>query len=486
VPVLDLQGGHRATVLVTFPAALVEGKARRQALSVLGVGLLVLVLGTAALVAALSVSLTRPLARLIQRLQEMRGGSDLSRRVALPAGGDLRQLAEAFNGLLGDLQETTVSRGELAEAMRVLERTEERYRRLVETAPSAILVDCGDRLVFVNPAGARLLGAGRPEELLGLPLLPFVHPESRPALEEHERALLGGAAQAQGPELKLLRLDGVQRQVEVTAIAFDYADRPAVQLVMRDVTEHRAMQAQLVATGRLISLGTMAQGMAHEINNPLTSVVSGLQFLGAELRDLADRLPPERLEELRSAVADALQGATRVRQLVSDLQAYSRDQVLLDAVELEPVLELAASMASSQLRDRARFVKAYPPLPRVLGNEARLGQVFLNLLLNAALAIAPGRPEANEVRLEARLDGPWVEVEVRDSGAGIPADVRGRIFDPFFTTRATGEGSGLGLFVAHGLLKGMGGRIRFESQPGAGTSFFVALPLAAPAQDPAA
>jgi len=480
VPILDPRGAHQATVLVVFPAALVEGKARRMALSTLGVGLLVLALGAAALVAALSASLTKPLARFIQSVERMHGDADPSRRLTLPPGGDLRRLGDAFNRLLADLQETTVSRAELAQAMRVLERTEERYRRLVETAPSGILVDCGDRLVYVNPSGLQLLGARRPEELLGLPFLRFVHPESRAPVEAHVRALLAGGAPAPVPEVRLVRLDGVIRQVELTSIAFDYAGAPAVQLVLRDVTEHRAMQAQLVATGRLASLGTMARGMAHEINNPLTGVISGLQFLAADLGEVAAQLPPERLEDWRSAVEDALLGATRVRRLIGDLQAYSRDQVLLDAVDLARVLELAASMASSQLRDRARLVKAYGPLPRVVGNEARLGQVFLNLLLNAAQAIPAGLPGDNEVRLEATVDDGWVEVEIRDSGCGIPAGVRDRIFDPFFTTRGVGEGAGLGLFVAHGLVKGMGGRIRFDSHAGGGTSFFVALAVAGP------
>ncbi|HYD43126.1 MAG TPA: HAMP domain-containing sensor histidine kinase [Anaeromyxobacter sp.] len=240
--------------------------------------------------------------------------------------------------------------------------------------------------------------------------------------------------------------------------------------------EQGPTRAQLLAAARLASLGAMARGMAHEINNPLTSVVSGLQHVASELRDLGALLPADRLDDLRSAVADAQQGARRVRALVGALQAFSRDPGRTQAVELPRVLDLAAGLAAGQLRNRARLVKEYGELPPVAGDEAPLGQVFLNLLLNAAQAIPEGSPGGHEVRIRARPDAAGVEVEIRDTGEGIGEAARARIFEAFYTTR-DGEGRGLGLFVSRGLVEAMGGRLRFESAAGRGSSFFVQLPF---------
>ncbi len=478
VPVIDVRGAHQASVVVVFPAAVITGKALRIAVTNLAVGLLFLVLGATGLAAVLSAQVTRPLSRLIQALQDLRRGRDLSRPVAVPAQGDMRRLAETFNGLLQDLQQTTVSKAELEEALRVLARAEDRFRRLVVSSPSAIFVDCADQLVFANPTGLRLLGARGQEELRRLPFMDFVHPDSRRTLRDHFRSLGEGAEVFQARDVKLVRRDGAVLQVEVTGIALDYDGTPAVQLVVHDVTERWAMQAQLVTAGRLAAVGTMARGVAHEINNPLTYVLSGLQFVAEDLKDLGQHLPPDRLAELEAAIADARRGADQVRYIVSDLQAYSRDRDRLEAVQLEHALDLAASMASNHVRDRARLIKDYGGIPPVWANEARLGQVFLNLLVNAAQAIPEGRPDQNTIRVSARVQDGSALVEVKDSGCGIPLQIRERIFDPFFTTKAVGEGIGLGLFIADGIVKGMGGQIRFDSEQGKGSTFFVTLPLA--------
>jgi signal transduction histidine kinase len=240
--------------------------------------------------------------------------------------------------------------------------------------------------------------------------------------------------------------------------------------------EQGPTRAQLLEIARLASLGAMVRGMAHEINNPLTSVVSGLQHVSTELRELGGLLPADRLDDLRSAVADAQQGAGRVRSLVGALQAFSRDPGRIQAVELPRVLDLAAALTAGALRNRARLVKEYRELPPVAGAEAPLGQVFLNLLLNAAEAIPEGTPGAHEVRMHARPDAAGVEVEIRDTGEGIAEAARARIFEPCYTTRA-GAGRGLGLFLSRGLVEAMGGRLRFESTAGRGSAFFVQLPF---------
>ncbi|HYD43175.1 MAG TPA: ATP-binding protein [Anaeromyxobacter sp.] len=479
-PILDFRGARQASVVVVVPASVVAAKARQMAISDLGVALLFVALGMIALVAALSALVTHPLAKLIHRLNEMRHGTDLSRRLAVPATGDIGRLAGAFNGLLEELQRTTVSKEELERAMAVLREAEERYRRLVITSPSAIFVDRGDGLVFVNSSALALLGAAREEHLHGRRMLELVHPDSRGLVEEHLHSLRSGAQTFRARDVKLVRLDGALLDVELTGIAFAYDGAPAAQLVVHDLTERKAMQAQLVAAGRLASLGALARGVAHEINNPLSYVISGLDQVATDLAELSATVPDGRLEETMAALADARHGANQVRYIVNDLQVFSRDRDRLEPVEIHRSLDLAVKMASSHIRYRARLVKDYAAaVPRVMANEARLGQVFVNLLVNAGQALPEGRPEENEVRVVTRVDEDGrAVVEVQDTGCGIPAEIRDRIFDPFFTTKQVGAGTGLGLFISHGIVKAMGGEIAIESEVGRGTRVRVVIPVA--------
>jgi CheY-like chemotaxis protein len=171
-----------------------------------------------------------------------------------------------------------------------------------------------------------------------------------------------------------------------------------------------------------------------------------------------------------------------VRAIVGDLKLFSRaEEERTVSVELTHVLDSAARMAWNEVRHRARFVREYGRLPLVLGSEARLGQVFLNLIVNAAQAIPEGHVDDHEIRLCAReLPSKQVLVEVHDTGSGIAEHLVGRIFDPFFTTKPPGIGTGLGLAICHRIVTSLGGRIDVESQPGRGTVVRVTLAAAEP------
>ncbi|HVG59377.1 MAG TPA: two-component regulator propeller domain-containing protein [Hyalangium sp.] len=248
----------------------------------------------------------------------------------------------------------------------------------------------------------------------------------------------------------------------------------------------RATQAQLVQAGKMAAVGTLAAGVGHEINNPLSYIISNLEHSCDELEALA-RLAEgseplhERLREVQQVLREALLGSDRVRRIVRDLKTFSRqDEDTRGPVDLRAVLDSAAKMAAGELRPRAQLVRDYSPdVPPVEGNEARLAQVLLNLLINAAQALPEGKPEQNEVRLVLKRGGEGhVVAEVRDTGSGIPPEVIGRIFDPFFTTKPVGVGTGLGLALCHAFISSMGGRIEVESQVGRGTLFRVTLPAA--------
>jgi len=245
----------------------------------------------------------------------------------------------------------------------------------------------------------------------------------------------------------------------------------------RDVSDRKRAEA----AQRLASVGTLAAGVAHEINNPLTYVASNLAFVG----DLLGRLrgAPSAggdVAEAETAVREALEGARRVRNIVRDLKFVSRAP---DArrVEVDVVSEVRAAINLSQneIKHRARLVTRLESVPTVLSSEGQLGQVFVNLLVNAAQAIPEGHPSENEVRISTRMDeGGWTVVEVSDTGAGIPPALRARIFEPFFTTKTVGTGTGLGLSICHGIVTSIGGEIEVESESLQGTTFRVRLPPA--------
>jgi CheY-like chemotaxis protein/two-component sensor histidine kinase len=186
------------------------------------------------------------------------------------------------------------------------------------------------------------------------------------------------------------------------------------------------------------------------------------------------------VEEVGDALGEARQGAERVRNIVRDLRVFARgDEETRGPVVLRRVLDSSINMAWNEIRHRARLVKDYGDVPVVDGNESRLGQVFLNLLLNAAHAIAEGETERNEIRVRTRVQAPGrVVVEVQDTGRGISEENKARIFDPFFTTKAAGEGTGLGLWICQGILATLGGEIAVESEEGKGALFRVTLPAA--------
>jgi signal transduction histidine kinase len=241
----------------------------------------------------------------------------------------------------------------------------------------------------------------------------------------------------------------------------------------------RATQEQLLFTDRLATVGRLAANVRHEINNPLAYILSNLGYIHKELEKRTQTTSPE-LRDLLEAATAAHEGADRVRLIVQELGMLSRpDDVALGPVELGAVVHSAIKLAARELLNRARIVEECDGVPWVWANGPRLGQVVINLLINAAHAITPGKPAENEVRVVARDSGAGrVLLEVKDTGCGIPPENLGRIFEPFFTTKPLGEGTGLGLSVCQTIITSMGGTIEVESEVGRGSTFRITLPLA--------
>jgi signal transduction histidine kinase len=246
--------------------------------------------------------------------------------------------------------------------------------------------------------------------------------------------------------------------------------------------ELRQTQKRLLATDRLASLGRLTAGVAHEINNPLAYMLSNLSYVTEELHSLADkgeRFTGERARDILAALDETLSGSNRVRDIVRDLKLFARSPTdQLAPLDLHALLDSCVNMVWGELKHRARLVKDYGQVPLLHGNESRLAQVFLNLLINASQALPPEGGEPSEVRIVTRHEEGVVMVSVRDTGMGIREEHLGRLFDPVFTTKPASEGTGLGLSICHGIVTSLGGHITVESQPGRGSTFRVFLPVA--------
>jgi signal transduction histidine kinase len=241
----------------------------------------------------------------------------------------------------------------------------------------------------------------------------------------------------------------------------------------------RASRQRLAAADRMAALGTLASGIAHEINNPLTYVIANLQTLAEQLPASSDRAA----RELADVVAEALDGAERIRKLVKQVQMVSPGQHAehLTTVALREVLRGALSLTENQIRHRARLICDLDQNLYVRGDRERIQQMFVNLLLNAVQAIPEGRASENEIRVSVHaLPGQNAAlVQIADTGIGIPLDVQERVFQPFFTTKPIGQGTGLGLSICRGIATALGGQISFQSEPAAGSTFRVTLPTTA-------
>ena len=357
---------------------------------------------------------------------------------------------------------------------------------LHSVADAVITVDLAGNVSFMNPVAERLTGV-KLQDALGRPARSIVWLDpTQPspldqALEERKTTHI--------QEFQLTNGAGVNRVMsDSTAPVIDEGQLLGAVMVFRDVTEQRLLQKKLELADRLASLGTMAAGVAHELNNPLAVIVANAELVGEEMTRLLSALRQghmpgtemlQRLGEAVEAQAEIQAAATAVGGIVADLKTFIRPaQQATGEADVSRAIAWAIRATSHEFQDRARIVIEAGAVPPVAIDEAKLGQVLVNLLLNAAHALPPGNVDANTVAVTARPGPAEVVIEVRDSGAGMAPEVLKRVFEPFFTTKSVGAGIGLGLSICHGLVVSAGGDIQVESRVGEGSVFRVVLPVA--------
>ncbi len=265
------------------------------------------------------------------------------------------------------------------------------------------------------------------------------------------------------------------------SFAFEWTRGAALNELKSSETHRRRTEQEmaLLRADRMASMGQLAAGVAHEINNPLAYVVANCDFIRGSLE--RGETPDDDWHE---AVNETLEGAERIQRIVRELKAFTRvdAEQELATVSLASVLERSLKFAKPELKQRARVREALADVGSVEADAVRLSQVFVNLLVNAAHAL---QDRDGTIDVGVKREGDRVVAYVRDDGPGIPPDVLERVFDPFFTTKPVGEGTGLGLPVSRGIVESMGGELRLESEVGRGTTVFVDLPLATPEPDAA-
>ena len=359
-------------------------------------------------------------------------------------------------------------------AQEAARRSDTSFRRLVEASPDLVIVHAEGCVVYANPAALQGLGCASIDELEGEHLLDLVRAGDREMVRMEETGEFDlNDLHATLQEVGLMQRDGGVLLVEIVELEITWEGAPAQVLVARDISERRQLEAKLAQADRLASVGTLAAGVAHEINNPLTYVIHHLQRIGKEVRLMEGGRP------LAQIASEAVAGAQRIRTIVKDLMLFARSEQGVDsaAVDVHEMLEKAIQLGFNQIRHRARLVRDYRDVALVDGQAGRLSQVFLNLLVNAAQAIELGDAEHNEIRVSTRIEAEMVAVSVSDSGKGIPASVLPRVFEPFTTTKAVGEGTGLGLWICHSIVSAAGGRIELQTREHVGTTFTVWLPV---------
>jgi len=306
------------------------------------------------------------------------------------------------------------------------------------------------------------------------------HPEDRARVEE----LFETAMETKQPyefQLRLLRRDGTQRLVHgIGRPATDEAGEiTSIFGVFQDVTAQVELRDRLAHAEKMASIGTLAAGVAHEINNPLNYVTANTMTLSEELADWIGSSPSARLRALGEVVDDILEGARRIEKIVSGLKIFARSsEGDLDLVDLVRVVDVAERLCRNELRRAATFVHEAPDGPVVvLADESKLVQVVVNLIVNACHAI-DGPSSENRIVVRSRWAGNEASLEVRDTGRGMSEEIVRQAFTPFYTTKRRGVGTGLGLAISHGIIASFGGSIVLDSIEGEGTTVRVTLPAA--------
>jgi PAS domain S-box-containing protein len=362
-------------------------------------------------------------------------------------------------------------REELGEELQVLARAVDHVADIVE------ITDRDMRYQYVNAAFERVTGYTRDDVIGKSPADLLRSDKHTDAFYSDIHTTIGKGEVWSGRIVSRTRSDELLTfELTISPVLDDKGDITNYVAVRRDVTEREMVQSRLIQSERMLSIGQLASGVAHEINNPLAYVVANVNLLSDLLSSVGEALEPAMLERVQVAMADIETGAMRIRDIVRDLGTFaSTSEEMSGPLDVHTVLDSAIRLIRNEIKHRAHLVRDFGAVSQTWADRSRLSQVFLNVLLNAVQAVPVGAAHKNEIRVRTSNSDNAIVVEIEDTGCGIASDVMPRILNPFFTTRPIGQGTGLGLSVAHGIVSALGGSLTIESTVDVGTTVRIEL-----------
>ncbi len=383
---------------------------------------------------------------------------------------------------------------------------------IMSAIPHVVVGIQGDHILFVNEAAESIFG-WKPEELIGRTLDVFCQDgnECRDLTGQLQAEAAHGTSARRETEIHCRHRDGRNIVCKVTSCRTGESAGGKIVAIFEDVTAKKMSQIQLLQAEKMASIGKLAAGVAHEINNPTAFVSSNLRTLSEYVNDMITmrkahgeliqrlhvmnsegRLPENIVKEIRQVeeiksrlkidliiedvvalIAESREGTERISRIVQDLKNFAHPgEEKETSFNVNENVESTLNIVWNELKYKAVVHKDYGDIPRILGYPQQLNQVFMNLLVNAAQAIK----DKGEIRISTKSDGGYIEIGISDTGVGIPPENLPKLFDPFFTTKEVGKGTGLGLHVAYSIIEKHNGSIDVQSTVGAGTTFTVRIP----------
>ena len=395
-------------------------------------------------------------------------------------------------------------------------QSEEPYQLLVNYAGDSIFIVQDQRLKFSNPKTHEITGYPA-EELAKTPLIDLIHPKDRDMVSQGYKTRLNGEKYSDALTFRIITKTGREVWTQLNTTPITWEGKPATLNVLRDISqlkqeeeEKKRMEAQLLHSEKMASIGQLAAGVAHEINNPTGFVSSNLKTLSDYIRDIRDLSEEYRqlvsklkqhadnggllavseqvnritdmeeevdldfvLKDVLELIEESREGTERIKKIVLDLKDFAHpgeDKPSL--ADVNHNMDSTVNVVWNELKYKANVIKDYGDLPRIQCYPQLLNQVFMNLLINAAHSIK----ERGEIKIQTRAKNGNVEIKISDTGSGIPKENLSKIFDPFFTTKEIGKGTGLGLNVAYNIIRKHQGRIDVKSDVEKGTTFIIRIP----------
>ncbi len=371
-----------------------------------------------------------------------------------------------------------------------IHETISQYMAMINAVPAmTYLKDVDHKFILVNEAFCRFIGKPL-EEITGRTAYDIFPNHKAEALHRVEAQVMDEDREVIKQEEPVVQSDGQERWISTTVVPLHDGQGSVSGIVglIHDVTDLHISREQLVQADKLAAIGTLAAGVAHEINNPVGFISSNLNTMGKYVEKIRQHLSRpgnedpdanaelvEMLDDFADAVKESQDGTERVRKIVADLKSFSRvDKSRKEYFNINDGLETTLNIVWNELKYKCTMEKDYGELPDLYCMPNQLNQVFMNLLVNAGQAI---KDDSGRVTIKTRADDSNIYVAISDTGVGIPRENLRKIFEPFFTTKEIGKGTGLGLSMAYDIVKKHGGHIDIRSEVGVGTKFTITLPL---------